>query len=344
MRKKHKMMAKIQKRLSSILIILLLVVQLLGCGTVKAPVKAPIKELVKTSATDLKEFGAVAYQYVEYLQEELSERRAGTAQEKLTYDYLEKELLAMGYAQEEIETQKFTIQSGLASRNLIIKKKGVSTKEIIIGAHYDSVGTYGVDDNGSGVAAILECAKRASKIETPYSFRFIFFGAEETGLEGSSYYAANMTKEEIDNTLFMINIDSILAGDNEYLYGGKKSGSGKITGYLPLEKIEQLAKENGLNMQRNPGLNPDYPTPITGDWSDHVSFKDIGILYVYMEATNWDLAPYDGMSETKKLGEIMHTEYDDLEVINKEFPGRAKKTLADYAILLNAIIENSEFE
>ena len=172
----------------------------------------------------------------------------------------------------------------------------------------------------------------------------MFFGAEESGLEGSGYYAENMTKDEIKNTLFMINIDSILAGDKEYLYGGSVAGNGSVTGDLPLKKIEQLAKDAQLKMQRNPGLNSDYPTPSTGDWSDHVPFKKIGVPYVYLEATNWDIPPNDGMGETKKLGEIMHTENDNLEVINKEFPGRAKKTLADFSKLLMAVIEYSDFD
>ena len=322
------------------MIILLLAAQLVGCGAAKIPVKEPAKK----SVADLKVFGAVAYEYLEYFQKKLPDRKAGTSQEKTAYKYLKKELLKMGYLEEDIETQEFTMQGGLPSRNLVLKKKGASTKEILIGAHYDSVGTHGVDDNGSGVVAVLECAKRAFKIETPYSYRFIFFGAEETGLEGSGYYAANMTKEEKKNTLFIINIDSILAGDFQYLYGGRVADSGKVTGYIPLQKVEQLAKDCQLNMQRNVGLNPDYPTPITGDWSDHVPFKEIGISYVYLEATNWDLPPYDGMAETKNLGEIMHTSNDDLEVINKEFPGRAKKTLADFSKLLSAVIEYSEFE
>jgi len=336
MNRENRIMKKQQKVLSSLLILLLLALQLAGCGVSKAP--------AKTSVTDLKVFGAAAYQYVEYLQEELGERMSGTEKERLTFDYLQKEILAMGYAKEDVETQKFTIKGGLVSRNLVVKKQGISEKEIIIGAHYDCVGTNGVDDNGSGVAAILECAKRAVKIQSPYSFRFVFFGAEESGLEGSSYYANNMSKDEIKNTLFMINIDSILAGDKEYLYGGSIAGNGSITGDLPLRKIEQLAKDAQLKMHRNPGLNLAYPTPGTGDWSDHVSFKKIGIPYVYMEATNWDIPPNDGMSETKKLGEIMHTDNDNLEVINKEFPGRAKKTLADFSKLLIAIIEYSEFD
>ncbi len=336
MNRENSIMKKKQKALGSILMILLLALQLAGCGASKEP--------TKTSAADLKVFGETAYQYVEYLQEELGERMAGTEKERLTFDYLQKEILAMGYAKEDVETQKFTIMGGLVSRNLVVKKAGVSEKEIIIGAHYDSVGTHGVDDNGSGVAAILECAKRAVKIDSPYSFRFVFFGAEESGLEGSGYYAKNMTKDEIKNTLFMINIDSILAGDKEYLYGGSVAGNGSVTGDLPLKKIEQLAKDAQLKMQRNPGLNSDYPTPSTGDWSDHVPFKKIGVPYVYLEATNWDIPPNDGMGETKKLGEIMHTENDNLEVINKEFPGRAKKTLADFSKLLMAVIEYSDFD
>ncbi len=65
---------------------------------------------------------------------------------------------------------------------------GRSPKEIIIGAHYDSAdeGT-GADDNASGVAVMLETAELVANLQTPYTIRFIAFGSEENGLDGSVF-------------------------------------------------------------------------------------------------------------------------------------------------------------
>jgi hypothetical protein len=60
---------------------------------------------------------------------------------------------------------------------------------LLIGAHYDSVpGTPGSDDNASGVAALLACAKFASAISTDLGICFVAFNREEDGLIGSSEF------------------------------------------------------------------------------------------------------------------------------------------------------------
>ena len=54
-------------------------------------------------------------------------------------------------------------------------KRGNIDREIVIGAHYDSVDTNGADDNASGVGLVLETANRIIDVETNYSVRFILF-------------------------------------------------------------------------------------------------------------------------------------------------------------------------
>jgi len=82
--------------------------------------------------------------------------------------------------------------------------------EIIIGAHHDSYGGPGADDNASGTAAVLEMAKVI--IESGYkpraTLRFITFAAEELGLIGSQNYATK-AKGAGRNILLMQNYDMI---------------------------------------------------------------------------------------------------------------------------------------
>jgi Zn-dependent M28 family amino/carboxypeptidase len=145
-----------------------------------------------------------------------------------------------------------------------------------------------------------------------------------------------MSEDEIKNTVAMINLDSVAAGDLAYIYGdqGKK---GKIRDWA----LAYAANYN-LALQTQPGENPKYPAGTTGDWSDHAPFKEAGIPYAYLEATNWTLGEKDGYTQVSTEygvdGEIWHTEYDTLEYINKTFPGRIEARLRVFVTLLEAIL------
>src|SRR5262249_29873318 len=65
---------------------------------------------------------------------------------------------------------------------------------IIVGAHLDSVPEGpGINDNGSGSAAVLEAALRLAQGPTQAraGVRFAFWGAEERGLIGSRHHVAS---------------------------------------------------------------------------------------------------------------------------------------------------------
>jgi len=67
---------------------------------------------------------------------------------------------------------------------------------LLIGAHYDSVpGTPGADDNASGVAALLACAKIAGEVSETLGICFVAFNREEDGLIGSSDFVVSGIRE-----------------------------------------------------------------------------------------------------------------------------------------------------
>lgn len=76
--------------------------------------------------------------------------------------------------------------------NLVVEKPGTdpTAGSLVIGAHYDTVGgTQGADDNGSGVATVMEVARQLYKVPLKTTLRFVFFDQEEQGLLGSRAYA-----------------------------------------------------------------------------------------------------------------------------------------------------------
>lgn len=103
---------------------------------------------------------------------------------------------------------------------------------IILGAHYDHLGMArdtnavcnGADDNASGVAVVLEVAKKLHSIRDSLkrSILFITFDAEEQGLLGSSYFVSHPTVP-VDRIKLMMNLDMmgrIASGDSLAVSGG----------------------------------------------------------------------------------------------------------------------------
>ena len=82
-------------------------------------------------------------------------------------------------------------------------------KIIVVCGHLDSVSVgVGADDNASGMAAILECARRLKDKNRHHTLRFIGFGAEEQLSVGSHRYVKTQVKD-LDNIAFVCNFDSI---------------------------------------------------------------------------------------------------------------------------------------
>ena len=308
-------------------------------GTPMPAVTEPIPTGTATAATSTPEVpvGQIAYTHMETISEGIGQRVAGTSREDQTAQYIVMEFERMGYVSELRPFKTVVKGKNISSANVIAVKPGDSSQEIIVGAHYDSVGVgKGADDNASGVAVILEVAQRLRKQQTPYTIRFVLFGAEELGLQGSKYYVSQMTPEEIKDTVAIINLDSVTAGDMAYIYGdaGKKG--------IIRDWALSFAQEHHLALQTQPGENPRYPAGTTGDWSDHAPFKNAGIPYTYLESTNWTLGDKDGYTQVSteygENGELWHTQYDTLEYINKNFSGRIQERLNLFVTVLEAIL------
>ncbi|MEM5017435.1 M20/M25/M40 family metallo-hydrolase [Metabacillus indicus] len=312
-----------RKQLFSILTILVLLISSAGAASA-----------VTYSPSLVHKKGAMAYQHTKYLSETIGPRLMGTSGETEAKTYIQNQFKRMGYKTAE---QSFTFKKGganISSANVLAFKQGKSSKQIIVGAHYDSVEKIkGADDNASGVGVMLEVAQVLNKVSTPYSIVFVAFGAEEGGLNGSNHYAKQMTAKEIDNTIGMINLDSLAAGDKMYVHG-----SAGEDGFIR-DQAMNIANKKKLDIGINTGLNPDYPAGTTGDWSDHAPFNELGIPFAYFESTNWEIGELDGYEQTEEYGGIWHTENDTLAFIEEAFPGRTEERLTTYSQVLTELLK-----
>lgn len=160
-------------------------------------------------------------QYVEILSsKEFGGREPGTIGSEKTIDFICKHLDSLGILYVK---QSFSIK-GVVTSNIIAHitpQKPINKKVIIIGAHFDHLGTKGsayypgADDNASGVAGLLAIATSLSKYKDKlnHTISLQFYSAEEWGLIGSNFYTKYpllpIDNPNINDHLTMINLDMI---------------------------------------------------------------------------------------------------------------------------------------
>ncbi|MGB6209749.1 M28 family metallopeptidase [Mycobacterium sp.] len=120
----------------------------------------------------------------------------------------------------------------IQARNVIAQTKtGLTSDVVMAGAHLDSVPEGpGINDNGSGVAAILETALQlGSSPDVRNAVRFGFWGAEELGLIGSRKYVQSLDVNALKDIALYLNFDMLGSPNPGYFtYDGDQS--------LPLDK------------------------------------------------------------------------------------------------------------
>ncbi|WP_445166771.1 M28 family peptidase [Mycolicibacterium sp. Dal123E01] len=105
------------------------------------------------------------------------------------------------------------------SRNVIAQTKTGSTHDVVmVGAHLDSVKEGpGINDNGTGVATILETAlQMGPSPQVENAVRFGFWGGEEEGLFGSNDYVSSLDVEALKDIALYLNFDMMASPNTCY--------------------------------------------------------------------------------------------------------------------------------
>ncbi|MEL0454870.1 M28 family peptidase [Flavobacteriaceae bacterium SZ-1-7] len=195
-----------------------LVYLLLGCGFQKRNSENSIKNSGdKLSKNDMKST-------LEYLaSDELEGRKTGTQGIEKAAVYIEN-VFKKNKIKPYFETYRdsFNLDS-IVGYNIVGYLEGNDPKLkkefIILGAHYDHIGTAkavnvdtianGANDDASGTVAVLEWAKHFSKTKNnKRGILFTLYSAEEMGLKGSEHLA-NRMKATNTNLYAMVNFEMI---------------------------------------------------------------------------------------------------------------------------------------
>ncbi len=187
-------------------------------------------------------------------------RAHGRTGYKASIDYVKAKLDAAGFT---TSVQQFTA-SGATGYNLIADWPGGDPNSVLMsGAHLDSVTSgAGINDNGSGSAAVLETALAVSRaqLQPTKHLRFAWWGAEELGLLGSKYYVNNLPTAERSKVSGYLNFDMIGSPNPGYFV------------YDDDPVIEKTLKDYFTGI----GVPTEIETEGDGR-SDHASFKNVGI-------------------------------------------------------------------
>ena len=102
--------------------------------------------------------------------------------------------------------------------NVIAELPGKNRDNVVMaGAHLDSViEGPGINDNGSGSAAILETALNLANSKPENTLRFAWWAGEEQGLLGSAAYVAGLSQAERDRIALYMNYDMV--GSPNYIF------------------------------------------------------------------------------------------------------------------------------
>ena len=126
--------------------------------------------------------------------------------------YIETAFEEMGY---RIETQRIP-RDGSEVRNIQVELPGSALAQeiVVVGAHYDSVvGAVGANDNGSGVAALIELARLLHDARPARTVRFVAFVNEEPPFfysdEMGSRFYARRSKAGGENIVAMFSLETI---------------------------------------------------------------------------------------------------------------------------------------
>jgi aminopeptidase YwaD len=204
---------------------------------------------------------------VTHLASNIGPRVAGSAEERRAAAYLQSRFASLGYP---ARLQEFTLPNGRRSANVIAGHASESPR-LVIGAHYDSrPQAPGADDNASGVAVLLELARRMAGKQR--DLLFVAFGAEERIDQnrshhhyGSRHFVKAAPAGLLQGLSGMICIDCVGTGAHLYVQGTRNDGGSLAW------RCRYVAKQGGIAGKGG----------WAGPYSDHTAFAHAGVPVAY---------------------------------------------------------------
>jgi hypothetical protein len=219
-----------------------------------------------------------ALEHLRILAETIGPRPLGTPQEKAALTYFAERLAEYGC---QVEWQPVKESAGVLgssalntdSFNVIGRMAGRTPREIVVGAHIDSAGPEipGANDDGSGVATIIELARVLAQEPHDSTLVFVAFCGEETGLIGSKSFVEHYP---LGNVALMLQLD--MASNDSPLLLFVDTKKAQTPAWLVSASVEAYQSLGYRNIQY-PVFFQSLNSAIDGASSDHAPFLEKGI-------------------------------------------------------------------
>lgn len=213
------------------------------------------------------------------------------------------------------------------TRTVLAELPGSADGQVImLGAHLDSViDGPGINDNGSGVAALLEIARALGGTRPLATVRMAFWSGEELGLHGSMRYVATLPQNEKGAILVYANVDMIASPNG---FAGVYEEPGAARGSSTARELL------GAAVSRNGG------TPVGVDLhggSDHHGFVQAGVATAgvfsgFLEPVSAEQAVSSGAAAGRLADGCYHQPCDDLSNIDLQLARVLAAALADFTV------------
>ncbi|WP_233515082.1 M20/M25/M40 family metallo-hydrolase [Marinitenerispora sediminis] len=238
------------------------------------------------------------------------------------------------------------------SYNIIAETKGGNRDNVVVvGAHLDGVPEGpGINDNGSGTAAVLEVARQLPKLDgVENRVRFAFWGTEEEGLVGSTEYVTGLSQRERDRIALYLNFDMIGSPNfGRFVYDGRGQLPDSATPPSGSAAIQKLFEDYfaGRDLVSE-------PTAFNGR-SDYGPFIEAGIpsggLFSGGDGVKTEQqVEYYGGTAGEDFDPNYHTPRDDLDNINwtsvdqmSDAIAFAVETYADSTLPVNGVLRTQQ--
>lgn len=218
----------------------------------------------------------------EVLAGEIGIRATGTPAERAACDWIEGQLIELGYAYEggSLRREGFQGFKELTSENLIARVNPGGTALVTIVAHYDSFPTTpGARDNAAAVGILLEIARYLREEPGAFSceIRLLFAGSEENGYHGSRAYVQGLSPEERARHIAAFNMDISATAPRENAklvlnMLGAKGADGRYLDGILLSQMENTVTRAAAQAARS--LYDLTPEVFYYGESDQVSFHE----------------------------------------------------------------------
>jgi hypothetical protein len=164
--------------------------------------------------------------------------------------------------------------------NVIADSKGGDKNHVVVvDAHLDAIYGAGMLDNASGSATILDIAEMMKNVTPRNKLRFIWFGGEELGLLGSTYYVNNLSSNDLSHIGY--DLDADVTATPNYIIGVLDPAapdffSGTVSSSFPnrVYKASTVAQDPAVAYFDSIGLNHKFLSPVG---TDAFNFNQVGI-------------------------------------------------------------------